>query len=196
LAVAAIGFGLLIQIDASTSFLILAAGLVISSLGLAPEFTLATDIVVGSAPPEQTGAASAISETTGELGGALGIAVLGSVGTAVYLTELARTIPAGISPEGQDVAQHTLAGAVDVAGRLPSEIGSLLLDAARNSFIQGLQLSIIISVAIVTFAAVLVFVGLRNVRSGSEQEEKSSLASDLVLKNRTDLAGRQIDSHP
>ncbi len=123
---------------------------------------------------------SAISDTTGELGGALGIAVLGSVGTAVYRTELARTIPAGISPEGQDAAQHTLAGAVDVAGRLPSEIGSLLLDAARNSFIQGLQLSIIISVAIVTFAAVLVFVGLRNVRSGSEQEEKSSLASDRI----------------
>src|ERR671914_485782 len=77
LAVEAVGFGLLMQIDASTSFLFLATGLVISSLGLAPVFTLTTDLVVGSAPPERAGAASAISETTRELGGALGIAVLG-----------------------------------------------------------------------------------------------------------------------
>jgi DHA2 family multidrug resistance protein-like MFS transporter len=69
LAVAAVGFGLLMQIDASTSFLFLATALVISSLGLAPVFTLTTDLVVGSAPPpKRAGAASAISETTGELG--------------------------------------------------------------------------------------------------------------------------------
>lgn len=80
LAVTAFGFGLLIQIDATTSFLFLTTGLVISSLGLAPVFTLTTDLVVGSAPPERAGAASAISETIGELGGALGIAVLGSIG--------------------------------------------------------------------------------------------------------------------
>jgi DHA2 family multidrug resistance protein-like MFS transporter len=175
LVVAALGFGLLVQIDESTSFLFLAAGLVISSLGLAPVFTLATDIVVGSAPPERTGAASAISETTGELGGALGIAVLGSVGTALYRTELGRTIPAGVPPEAQEAARHTLAGATEVAGQLPGDIGSLLLEAARSSFIQGLQLSIIISVAVVAVAAVLVYATLRNVRSGSEQ---SDIASD------------------
>ena len=87
LAVTAVGFGLLIHIDESTSFLYLSTGLVISSLGIAPVFTLTTDLVVGSAPTERAGAASAISETTGELGGALGIAVLGSIGTSIYRTE-------------------------------------------------------------------------------------------------------------
>ena len=60
------------------------AGVVILSLGLAPLFTLAADLAVGSAPPERAGAASGISETSSELGGALGLAILGTLGTAVY----------------------------------------------------------------------------------------------------------------
>jgi DHA2 family multidrug resistance protein-like MFS transporter len=173
LAVAAAGFGLLVQIDESTSFLLLATGLVISSLGLAPVFTLATDIVVGSAPPERAGSAAAISETTGELGGALGIAVLGSVGTAVYRTELARAIP-----DVPSRALDTLGGAVNAAQSLSGNSGSLLLEAARGAFIHGLQLSILASVVIAVITAVLVAVALRNVKKGSERNEKTDIATD------------------
>lgn len=170
LAVAAVGFGLLMQIDASTSFLFLATGLVISSLGLAPVFTLTTDLVVGSAPPERAGAASAISETTGELGGALGIAVLGSIGTTIYRTELARNIPAGIPPEAQEAALESLAGAVSLVGQLPGSLGSMLLDITLGSVIQGLQFMVIIRTAVAAVAAAaLVFVTLRNVQMDSKQ---------------------------
>ncbi|HJU85079.1 MAG TPA: MFS transporter [Nitrososphaeraceae archaeon] len=169
LAVAAVGFGLLIQIDASTSLLFLATGLVISSLGLAPVFTLTTDLVVGSAPPERAGAASAISETTGELGGALGIAVMGSIGTTIYRTELTRNIPVGIPSEAQETALESLGGAVSLVGQLPGGLGSMLLDIALGSFIQGLQFTLIISAAVAAVAAALVFVTLRNVQMGSEQ---------------------------
>jgi DHA2 family multidrug resistance protein-like MFS transporter len=157
LAVAAVGFGLLIQIDASTSFLFLTIGLVISSLGLAPVFTLTTDLVVGSAPPERAGAASAISETTGELGGALGIAVLGSIGTSMYRTELAKAIPAGIPYEAQEVALQSLGGAMSLIGQLPGSLGSMLLDIALGSFIHGLQFTVIISAGLAAVAAALVF---------------------------------------
>ena len=167
------------QINEEASFVILAAGLVVFSLGLAPIFTLATGLVVGSAPPEHAGAASAISETTGELGGVLGIAILDSVGAAIYRSELARTIPTGVPAEAQEAARDILAGAVEVARQLPGDLDSMLLDAARNSFILGLQVAIIISVAIAAVAAVLVFVGLRNVLSGSE-DEKSTLANERV----------------
>ena len=170
LAVAAVGFGLLMQINASTSFLFLATGLVISSLGLAPVFTLTTDLVVGSAPPKRAGAASAISETTGELGGALGIAVLGSIGTTIYRTELARNIPAGIPSEApQEVALESLGGAVSLVGQLPGSLGSMLLDIALGSFIQVLQFTVIIRTAVAAVAAALVFVTLRNVQMDSEQ---------------------------
>jgi DHA2 family multidrug resistance protein-like MFS transporter len=169
LAVTAAGFGMLIQIDASTSFLYLSTGLVISSLGLAPVFTLTTDIVVGSAPPERAGAASAISETTAELGGALGIAVLGSIGTSIYRTELARTIPAGIPSDAQEAAIESLGGAKNLAEHLPTGLGSMLFDIALDSFIHGLQFTVIISAAVAGITAALVFVKLRKVQINSEQ---------------------------
>ncbi len=168
LAVAAVGFRLLMQIDASTLFLFLATGLVISSLGLAPVFTLTTDLVVGSDPPKRAGAASAISETTRKLGGALGIAVLGSVGTTIYRTELARNIPAGIPPETEEAALKSLGGAVSLVGQLPGSLRSMLLDIALGSFIRGLQFTVIIRTAVAAVAAALVFITLRNVQMDSE----------------------------
>ena len=70
---------LLTQVDVA-SLPLLVIGNVIMSLGFGPVITLATDVIVGSAPPERAGAASGLSETSAEFGGALGIAVLGSIG--------------------------------------------------------------------------------------------------------------------
>ncbi len=164
LVIAGAGLGLLMQIDTQTSFWLIMTALVVSSLGLAPVFTLATDLVVGSAPPERAGAASAISETTAELGGALGIAILGSIGTALYRKELAESIPAGIPDDARYTAMDTLAGAVQVSKSLPSEIGTILLDAAHQSFLHGLHISIIVGVALTMGAAVLATIILKNVK--------------------------------
>lgn len=161
---AGIGLGLLVQIDANTSFWLIMAALVISSLGLAPVFTLATDLVVGSAPPERAGAASAISETTAELGGALGIAILGSIGTALYRKELAESMPA-IPNNLQQTSMDTLAGAVQVSKSLPTETGTILLEAAHKSFLHGLHISMIVGVTLTACAAFLVLVLLKGVKT-------------------------------
>ncbi len=97
LVFAAAGLGLLTQVGGSTGLAVLVTGSVVFSLGLAPVFTLATDLIVGSAPPERAGAASAISETASELGGALGIAILGVIGTAVSATHSAVPWPLRVS---------------------------------------------------------------------------------------------------
>ena len=170
LVLSAIGFGLLIQIDEETPFALLITGFVISSLGLAPVFTLATELVIGSAPPERAGSASAISETTAELGGALGIAVFGSIGTAIYRNELASAVPASIPRDILEGARDTLGAAVQISKQLPVDLGSLLLSAARDAFLQGMHLSIFISVVLAVVTAVLVVVALRNVQ-GSYQPE-------------------------
>jgi MFS transporter, DHA2 family, multidrug resistance protein len=108
---------------------------VILSVGMAPLFTLAADIALGSAPPERAGAASGISETSSELGGALGLAMLGTVGTAVYRNETADAFPDGVAGTTSD----TLAGAIAVADRLPQALAADVLGPARNAFVQGLQ---------------------------------------------------------
>ena len=126
-------------------------------------FTATTDLVVGSAPPERAGAASGISETGAELGGALGIAILGSIGVAVYRGQLADTLPAGIPGQAAAIARDTLGGAVGVAGpaarrRRPGAAGS-----GPDAFVQGMQLTVTLSATIAVVVAVMATVLLRQV---------------------------------
>ena len=85
---AAAGFVLLAQVSGEDGLATVVSGSVVFALGLAPVYTLAADIMVGAAPPERAGAAAGISETSSEFGGALGIAILGAIGTAVYRGEI------------------------------------------------------------------------------------------------------------
>jgi len=98
LAISAVGFALLSQVDGARGLALLVCATVVFSLGLSPVFTLANDTVIGTAPPERAGAAAAISETCSELGGALGIAILGSIGAALYRGAMPDAVPPGIPP--------------------------------------------------------------------------------------------------
>lgn len=161
LALASIGFAMLTQAGVS-SLLLVVIGWVIISLGFGITFTISTDLVVGSAPPERAGAASALTETGAELGGALGIAVLGSLGMAIYRTKVAAALPATISPEAAKTAQDTLGGVVVLAGELGGETGSTLLAIGRAAFTEGLQLTSIIAAVVMAGLAVMAVVVLRN----------------------------------
>ena len=142
----------------------------IIALGLAPVFTLATDLIVGTAPPERAGAASAISETSAELGGALGIAILGSIGIAVYRDRLADAMPAGVPTEESDAAIETLGGALEAVERLPDALGTELLDAAQEAFTQGLQIAAVAGAGLAVATAVLCAVMLRRVTPGAPED--------------------------
>jgi DHA2 family multidrug resistance protein-like MFS transporter len=176
LVLAAIGFAMFTAVDANTSFAWFASGSVVFSLGLAPVFTLATDLVIGSAPPERAGAASAISETSAELGGALGIALFGSIGVAAYRGVMAAAVPASVAPEAAAAARATLAGAIETAARLPAAVGPELAEAARAAFIDGLQLCAGISAAGSIALAVLAAMLLRPARPGADHATASESA--------------------
>ena len=167
---AAAGFGVLAQVDAASGLALLVIGSVVYSLGLSPVIVLATDLVVGSAPVERAGSASAISETSSELGGALGIAILGSIGTAVYRRAMAEVVPVGVPAEAAEAARATLGGALAAAERLPAQHGGAVLGPAREAFTQGLQLTAIICAAVVLATALLAALLLRRVRAGSDPE--------------------------
>jgi DHA2 family multidrug resistance protein-like MFS transporter len=170
LAIAAVGLGLLTQVAGRDGLNLIVAASVVISLALAPVFTLTTELIVGSAPPERAGAASGISETGAELGGALGIAILGSIGTAVYRSDLADSIPAEIPAAAADIARDTLGGAVAVASQLPDQLGRQLVDLAGEAFVRGLNIAAGLGAGIAIVAAVVAVVLLRGVRPGSETE--------------------------
>ena len=159
LVLAAAGFGLLTLVDGTGGLGVVVAGSVVFSMGVAPVGTLATDLIIGSAPPERAGSAAALSETGAELGGALGIAVLGSVGAAVYRVQVTDALPAGIPAGAAEAARDTLGGAMVAAGQLPGALGTALLDAARQAFAQGLvttsAISAVLTLGLAALAAVL-----------------------------------------
>lgn len=165
LAVCALGFGVLalVEVESHVALLIGGAALMVAGVGMAS--TLATDMVIATAPPTRAGAASALSETGNELGGALGIAVLGSIGAAVYRTEITGTSPAGLPADVAAAARDTLGGAVHVADSLPGPLADALVRAAREAFVGGMQTVAVVSAVGLAVAAVLAALWLRKVRT-------------------------------
>jgi len=169
LLIAAAGFGVLTQIDRAPPLAVIVTGSVLYSLGISPVFILATDIIVGSAPIERAGAASAISETSSELGGALGIAILGSIGTAVYRARMAAAMPNGVPYDVREIARGTLGGATAVAERLPGQLGAALLGTARDAFAQAFVMTSIVNALLMLATAVAATLMLRqreSIRAG------------------------------
>ena len=141
LAVAAGGLAMLTQIGVDSGVALVVSAAVVVSLGLAPVFGLTTELIVGSAPPESAGAASGISETAAELGGALGIAVLGSIGVAIYRGEISDRLPESFPAGAEASARDTLGSAVAAAAELPADLGATLLSTAREAFVHGMRLT-------------------------------------------------------
>jgi DHA2 family multidrug resistance protein-like MFS transporter len=175
LAMAASGFLLLTQLESATGLALLVTGSVVFSLGLAPVDTLAADLAVGAAPAQRAGAASALLETGAELGGALGIALLGVVGTAAYRGQVADALPDGLPPEAAVAARDTLGGAVAAAGQLPEPLGHALLGAAQQAFIHSLHAAFAMSAAAAIGVAILAVVVLRGVRPSPQPDGQPDL---------------------
>jgi DHA2 family multidrug resistance protein-like MFS transporter len=163
LTLAAAGFGLFTQLE-TAGLTLLVAGSVVFSFSLAPVDTLSADLVTGAAPAERAGAAAALSETSAEFGGALGIAVLGVIGAHSYRSHLAGVRPAGIPPAALAGSRDTLGGAVAAAGRLSGLSGQILVRAARQAFVQGLHVAFAVSAIAMLVAAILAITQLRHLR--------------------------------
>ncbi|MEV0199859.1 MFS transporter [Nonomuraea sp. NPDC050691] len=140
------------------SYLPIMVAMLAGGLGIGLAFTVNNDNVLATAPRERAGAAAAVSETSFELGGALGIAVLGSVLTAAYSENL--RVPEGVPAEA---ARESLAGAMRLAAALPPEQATALLGAARAAFVEGVRVTGRVTAGLLAVAAVLALVGLRGV---------------------------------
>lgn len=150
----------------------LAALLVASALigiGFVPVVLTTTGLIVGSAPPERAGAASAISETGAEFGGAMGVALLGSLGTVIYRLAMRDADLSALPTPMAEAARGTLAGAVESANALGLE-NAAWLAAAREGFSFGFAVSGVAAAITLLLLAWLA----RKVYSGGDPVEISS----------------------
>lgn len=137
LGLSVLGFALLTQLG-ELPFFWLMVGYTVFCIGLAPIGALTTGLVMSAVPPERAGVASGMSETSFEFGGALGIAVLGSIVTALYRGGIETGLPAGLPPGALEAARDTLGGAVGAARELGTA-GEPMLAAARDVYTRTLE---------------------------------------------------------
>ncbi len=153
LVVAAVGFAMLTQVYGAAGLMVAAFSTVLLALGVSPAVALATDLIVGAVPREHAGMAAGMSETSTELGGALGIALLGAVGLAVYRSQIAHD--ALLSTQSVAVASNTLGAALMLADHMPSDSGAMLTVLARDGFTQGMHVASLLGAAITLSAAII-----------------------------------------
>lgn len=156
LTVAAGGF-LMLGIDDNPALGVLITGHVIFSFALAPVFTLTTDLIVSAAPPERAGSAAGIAETSTELGGALGIALLGSFASALYRLDLESGVRGIVGGDAVTAASEALGRVSSLAAALPAEQGAALVAAAQAAFGNGFQMAALASAAIALVTAAVTF---------------------------------------
>jgi DHA2 family multidrug resistance protein-like MFS transporter len=147
LALAAAGSALLVLVPSEAGAAVAVVAVTVLAIGTGPLFALGTGYVVGSAPAERAGAAASLAETSNYLGGALGLALLGTLAAAFYRSRMSDVVaPAGLA----DQARETVAGAAVAAASVAGG-GERLLQAAHDAFIGSVH--VIGVVGAVLFAA-------------------------------------------
>ncbi|WP_169943987.1 DHA2 family efflux MFS transporter permease subunit [Microbispora sp. H11081] len=161
LLLTATGFVLFSQIGTQTPYVYMLVAMLVQGVGIGLSFAVTGDTLLASVPKERAGAASAISETAHEMGGALGIAVLGSVLTSAYRNGL--VLPPGLPDGAAAEARDTLAGALKAAAALPGDAAGAVAGAARQAFVGGIHATVLTGAAILVVLAVAVPFALRGV---------------------------------
>ncbi|MGH2748564.1 MAG: MFS transporter [Actinomycetota bacterium] len=155
LATVATGLMLASTIGVTTPYVWLAAVLVVMATGMAMTMAPATASIMSSLPMRKAGVGSAWNDTTRELGGALGVAVLGSLAASQYTSSLQGSIgpvPGNVAA----AAEASVGAAVQISAQLPGALGDGLAAAARSAFVDAMGLALLVAGAVAFVASVLV----------------------------------------
>jgi EmrB/QacA subfamily drug resistance transporter len=161
LVIFAAGLGWASTADGATSYLVIAAQMVLLGGGLGLTTAPATEAIMGSLSADKAGVGSAVNDTTRELGGTLGVAIVGSVFASVYTTKLAADPTVAALPEQvRATMQRSMAAAEQVLAQLPAGQAAGVRDAVTAAFLDGLRVGSLVCAAIALAAAAVVAIVL------------------------------------
>jgi hypothetical protein len=143
-------------VDAGTGYGTILASMLIMGAGLGLTTAPATESIMGSLPPARAGVGSAVNDTTRELGGTLGVALIGSLFASAYHSNLAKGL-AGIPlpPAARQAADQSIAGALAVAGQAPAGASQAITQAARTAFLSGFNRASLAAAVVVGASAII-----------------------------------------
>lgn len=191
LALMALGFGLMASSTAHTTYPFLLVASIVIAAGMGLAMAPATESIMGALPREQAGVGSAVNDTTRSLGGALGVAVIGSVAASVFNTHIRPAlahVPAPFAAE----AKSSVGAAVTIGQRAPLAVGHVLVDAARQAFVTGSDQAMVVAVAAALLGAVVAALFLPS-RATSTGRVVSGLVVDKTgTANVAELVGIEV----
>ncbi|WP_051062371.1 MFS transporter [Ilumatobacter nonamiensis] len=172
----ALGFGVFTQVDASSSYLWIALGLVLLGIGMGITVAPATGSIMAAVPLNKAGVGSAVNDTTREVGGALGIAVLGSIANSAYRSGVDADLLVGLPEAAADAASEGVGAAIQIASdpRLPAQAADALRAGAQGAFSDAFNTSLGVAGVVAFVIGILV----------------------LVVGRRTDEIVEDVDSEP
>ena len=173
------GLASIALVNENSSDLMIAGILFISAAGIGLAMTPATDAIMGSLPPDQFGVGSAVNDTTREVGGALGIAVLGSLFAGSYGAAMAGPV-AGLPDAAAKAIRDSLAGASAVAAQIGGDAGTFLLTTARHAFVDAMAWTSVIGAVVAVGGALIALVWLP-ARAGRKDADEADVGSAAVV---------------
>jgi DHA2 family multidrug resistance protein-like MFS transporter len=170
--------------------------MVLMAAGLALTASPATDAIMGALPPGKAGAGSAVNDTTRELGGTLGVAIVGSVMSSAYGSHVLSALTSiGVPAAVKSAAQQSVVAGLDVAAHLPPGLRDVAAAATRQAFIDGLRAGSIVAAGATALAALatLAFLPARVRQADPSLSTPSPSASADPLTAPADGRARDAD---
>jgi AcrR family transcriptional regulator len=183
LVLVAIAMWLFSDIKVDSSYALVGTVLVVIGIGMAIAMAPATDSIMGSLPPEKAGIGSAVNDTTREVGGALGVAILGSITASSYASAITATpvyaAAAKQSPQAAAALKDSVGAATAVAAKLPPDAAKLVTAAANAAFVHALSHTVVVGAIVALLGAAVAAIFLP-ARPKSEAAEVRDI-DDLVI---------------
>jgi EmrB/QacA subfamily drug resistance transporter len=159
---------LAVMADPEGGYLSVVPGLLVLACGVGLSMSPSTAAITGSLPEEKQGVASSLNDTVREMGGAVGIALIGSILNSSYRASI-EPATAGLPPEVAEPVQEGIGGALAIAEQA-GERGAPLADAARTAFVDGMQPALLLAAAVALLAAI--FTAVRGPKTAAEAEPR------------------------
>jgi EmrB/QacA subfamily drug resistance transporter len=161
LLIVAVGLALLSFLRTDTSYPDLLWRMLLMSIGMGVAMTPATDSIMGALPREKAGVGSAVNDTTRQVGGALGVAVIGSIVASRYGSDMGSLLRGKpVPPNVLHLIKHQVGAAIGVADRIGGPAGAALAQHARRAFVAGLHDGVLVGAATALLGALVVAVWL------------------------------------
>jgi EmrB/QacA subfamily drug resistance transporter len=177
LTTSACGLLILATVTESSSYVPVFVGLVVMALGISMGMVPATDSIMGSLPKEKAGVGSAVNDTTRQVGGALGVAVLGSLLATGYRSHLKVE---GLTGSALATAKGSVGGALEVAKKLGN---TAVADAGRAAYVHGMHISLVVGAAFILGGALLSLLYLPARARDAEQNATQLVPTDVVVSD-------------